>query len=55
MDATLELSDRDADALTFFSNDEGAWVTCTSGEQEVTIGPLDPSSFAPWLSALASS
>lgn len=35
----LELSDRDNDALTLHLDEAGVWVTCTSSDQEVTIGP----------------
>lgn len=45
----LELSDRDHDALTLNLDDAGVWVTCTSGEQEVTIGPVASAELSAWL------
>ncbi|MGP5640782.1 hypothetical protein ACTXPS_15220 [Brachybacterium tyrofermentans] len=35
-----ELTDRDGDALTVTTHNGQAWITCTSGPVEVTIGPL---------------
>lgn len=35
-----ELTDRDGDALTITMDDGGAWITCTSGDREVTVGPF---------------
>lgn len=37
---TIELSDVDGDALTIISRDDSTWVTCTSGAEEVTVGPF---------------
>lgn len=37
---TIEMTDPDGDALTLFLEDEQIWITCTSGPEEVTIGPL---------------
>lgn len=52
MDArSLELSDPDQDALTVHHDDIGVWLTCTSGEQEVTVGPLDRETLVCWLEA----
>lgn len=48
---SLELSDPDQDALTVHHDDTGVWVTCTSGEQEVTVGPLDRETLVRWLEA----
>ncbi len=45
----LELSDRDRDALTLHLDEQGLWVTCTSGEEEVTVGPLARAALADWL------
>ncbi len=45
----LELSDRDHDALTLHLDEAGVWVTCTSGEHEVTIGPVARELLAHWL------
>lgn len=47
----LELTDRDGDALAMHIDDSGAWVTCTSGAQEITIGPLAPELLERWLAA----
>lgn len=47
----LELSDPDRDALTLHLDDAGLWVTCTSGGQEVTVGPLAREAIAGWLAA----
>lgn len=35
-----EFTDRDGDALTTTTNAEGAWITCTSARDEVTVGPF---------------
>lgn len=40
MSAPLELTDQDGDALTVYRNKEGTWVTCTSQDEEVTVGPF---------------
>ena len=37
---TFELSDVDGDALTIISQDNSTWITCTSGAEEVTVGPF---------------
>lgn len=47
----LELTDRDRDALTMHLDDSGVWVTCTSGDREVTIGPIAREALANWLAA----
>lgn len=47
----LELSDRDHDALTMHHDGSGVWVTCTSGDQEVTIGPVARDAISEWLAA----
>lgn len=49
--APLELFDHDHDALTMHVDDAGVWVTCTSGTQEVTVGPLPRESLERWLAA----
>lgn len=49
----LELSDRDHDALTMHLDISGVWVTCTSGDQEVTIGPLATETLSSWLASQA--
>lgn len=36
----VELSDPDGDALTIFSDSAGTWITCSSGAEEVTVGPF---------------
>ena len=48
----LELSDVDADALTLYADSAGIWVTCTSGEAEVTVGPLSSTLVAEWIAAV---
>ncbi len=35
-----ELTDPDGDALTISSDGAGIWITCTSGGEEVTVGPF---------------
>lgn len=52
MDArSLELSDPDRDALTVFRDDTGIWMTCTSGDHEVTVGPLALEPLTRWFAA----
>lgn len=51
--APLELSDRDRDALTLHRDTAGIWVTCTSGDQEVTVGPLSGEAIVGWLGTAA--
>lgn len=51
----LELSDRDRDALTLHLDVAGIWVTCTSGTQEVTVGPLAPEALVGWLATTPAS
>ena len=36
----VELTDRDGDALTITSDAAGTWITCSSGDEEVTVGPF---------------
>jgi hypothetical protein len=36
----IELSDVDGDALTIITQDDSTWITCTSGADEVTVGPF---------------
>lgn len=36
----VEITDPDGDALTVTMDAQGAWVTCTSVEDEVTFGPF---------------
>lgn len=50
---SLELSDPDQDALTVHHDGTGVWVTCTSGEQEVTVGPLNREALVRWLGAVS--
>lgn len=45
----LELSDRDHDALTMHLDAAGVWVTCTSGDKEITIGPVAGEVLSAWL------
>lgn len=40
LEASSELSDPDGDALTITSLHAGTWITCTSGGDEVTVGPF---------------
>lgn len=35
-----ELTDPDGDALTITSDSAGTWITCSSGGEEVTVGPF---------------
>lgn len=35
-----ELTDPDGDALTITSDYAGTWITCSSGDDEVTVGPF---------------
>ncbi|GAA4518429.1 hypothetical protein GCM10023160_00450 [Brachybacterium paraconglomeratum] len=37
---SFEMTDIDGDALTFIVRDGSTWVTCTSGADEVTVGPF---------------
>ena len=37
---SIEMSDVDGDALTIIRNGNRAWITCTSGRDEVTVGPF---------------
>lgn len=37
---SIEISDRDSDALTITTDAAGVWITCTHGAHEVTVGPL---------------
>ena len=36
----IEMTDVDGDALTLISRDHRTWITCTSGADEVTVGPF---------------
>ena len=36
----FELTDPDGDALTITSGGAGTWITCSSGDEEVTVGPF---------------
>lgn len=36
----VELTDPDGDALTITSDSAGIWITCSSGGEEVTVGPF---------------
>jgi hypothetical protein len=48
MHDVLELSDRDADALSLYEDADGIWVTCTNGAHEVTVGPLSATDLSRW-------
>lgn len=37
---SIELTDVDGDALTVITRDHSTWITCTSGRDEVTVGPF---------------
>lgn len=37
---SIEMTDLDGDALTLITRDGNAWITCTSGADEVTVGPF---------------
>lgn len=49
--APLELSDRDNESLTMHIDHEGVWVTCTSGGDELCVGPLSRTSLLDWITA----
>ncbi|MGP9539372.1 hypothetical protein ACT3SP_15290 [Brachybacterium sp. AOP43-C2-M15] len=36
----IEMTDVDGDALTIISREGSTWITCTSGRDEVTVGPF---------------
>lgn len=36
----IEMTDVDGDALTLITREDGTWITCTSGRDEVTVGPF---------------
>lgn len=38
--ATIELSDGDGDAVTLTMDASGLWITCTTVDTEVTVGPF---------------
>lgn len=38
--STIELTDVDGDALSVISRGDSTWITCTSGSDEVTVGPF---------------
>lgn len=38
--STVELTDVDGDALSVISLGHSTWITCTSGSDEVTVGPF---------------
>lgn len=48
---TIELSDRDGDALTVTADARGIWITCTTEGDEVTVGPFLPESLSTALDA----
>ena len=37
---SMELTDLDGDALTIITHGDDTWITCTSGPEEVTVGPI---------------
>lgn len=37
---SFEMTDVEGDALTFITRDGSTWITCTSGADEVTVGPF---------------
>lgn len=38
--STIEMTDVDGDALSVISRGDSTWITCTSGSDEVTVGPF---------------
>lgn len=36
----IEMTDIDGDAVTITTRGDFSWITCTSGRDEVTVGPL---------------
>lgn len=49
----VEMTDRDDDALTVTTTTEGVWITCTTMESEVTVGPLPLASLSRALTELS--
>lgn len=49
----VEATDLDGDALTVTRDAQGVWVTCTSGADEVTVGPFPAGAIDTALRALA--
>lgn len=41
MSTSVEMTDRDGDALTLTTTEEGFWVTCTKDGEEITVGPFE--------------
>lgn len=39
---SIEMTDVDGDALTIITRGSAAWITSTSGRDEVTVGPFPP-------------
>lgn len=37
---SIEMTDVDGDALAFITREDSTWITCTSGADEVTVGPF---------------
>ena len=37
---SIEMTDVDGDALTIITQGDAAWITSTSGRDEVTVGPF---------------
>ncbi|HEX7350553.1 hypothetical protein [Brachybacterium sp.] len=48
----VEATDPDGDALTVTMDAQGVWVTCTSGDDEVTLGPFPATAMEEALRAL---
>lgn len=40
--SVTEYTDPEGDGLTITTDGDQVWITCTSEDQEVTTGPLDP-------------
>lgn len=49
---SIEMTDRDGDALTVISQSDRTWITCTSGAEEVTVGPFPTPQLRTVLAAL---
>ncbi|MBK0330398.1 hypothetical protein I8D64_03165 [Brachybacterium sp. MASK1Z-5] len=39
----IEMTDADGDSVTLQVREDGTWITCTTTDGEVTVGPLPTS------------
>lgn len=49
----VEATDPDGDALTVIADAQGVWITCTSADDEVTLGPFTAAALDGMLSLLS--